>query len=67
MGERTELAFEGCLSIPGLRGRVPRHASVAYRALDRHGAEVSGVAEACSPGYCSTRWITSTASSIRCG
>ena len=44
LGEATELAFEGCLSIPDLRGRVPRHAGVAYRALDRHGREVSGVA-----------------------
>src|SRR3954452_20034268 len=34
LGEATELAFEGCLSIPDLRGRVPRHASVTYRALD---------------------------------
>src|SRR3954454_19582237 len=44
VGEGRELAFEGCLSIPDLRGRVPRHASVAYRALDRHGREVRGVA-----------------------
>jgi peptide deformylase len=44
VGEVTELAFEGCLSIPDLRGRVPRHASVAYRALDRYGREVRGVA-----------------------
>jgi peptide deformylase len=43
-GEPTELAFEGCLSMPGLRGRVPRHAGVAYRALDRHGLAVEGVA-----------------------
>lgn len=44
IGEAVELAFEGCLSIPDLRGRVPRHASVGYRALDRHGCEVSGIA-----------------------
>ena len=44
LGEASELAFEGCLSMPGLRGRVPRHAGVGYRALDRHGIEVSGVA-----------------------
>jgi peptide deformylase len=44
LGEATELAFEGCLSIPDLRGRVPRHAAVAYRALDRHGRTVSGTA-----------------------
>jgi peptide deformylase len=30
---------EGCLSVPGLRGEVPRHVRVAVRYLDRHGAE----------------------------
>ena len=44
LGEPSELGFEGCLSMPGLRGRVPRHAGVGYRALDRRGIEVSGVA-----------------------
>ncbi len=29
--------FEGCLSIPELRGRVPRSARVGVRALDRQG------------------------------
>jgi peptide deformylase len=44
LGEASDLAFEGCLSMPGLRGRVPRHAGVGYRARDRRGVEVSGVA-----------------------
>ena len=44
LGEADVPAFEGCLSMPGLRGRVPRHASVTYRALDRHGRAVAGVA-----------------------
>jgi peptide deformylase len=37
--ESTEQAedWEGCLSIPGLRGRVPRYASIRVRALDRKG------------------------------
>lgn len=42
--EELELAFEGCLSIPGLRGRVPRHRRVGYRALDRRGRPVAGEA-----------------------
>ena len=29
--------WEGCLSIPDLRGRVPRAPEVELRALDRHG------------------------------
>ncbi|MEO8502874.1 MAG: peptide deformylase [Acidobacteriota bacterium] len=29
--------WEGCLSIPGLRGLVPRHPSLRLRGLDRHG------------------------------
>lgn len=28
--------WEGCLSIPGMRGLVPRHTSVRYRGYDRH-------------------------------
>ena len=30
--------WEGCLSIPDLRGLVPRHPAVRLRALDLHGA-----------------------------
>ena len=30
---------EGCLSVPNLRGEVPRHVSVRLRYLDRDGAE----------------------------
>jgi peptide deformylase len=29
--------WEGCLSIPDLRGRVPRAREITVRALDRHG------------------------------
>ena len=29
--------WEGCLSIPDLRGSVPRHASLVCEVLDRHG------------------------------
>jgi peptide deformylase len=32
--------WEGCLSIPDLRGLVPRHQQVRVRALDRHGRPV---------------------------
>ncbi|HMR30001.1 MAG TPA: peptide deformylase [Geminicoccaceae bacterium] len=44
-GEERDSAFEGCLSIPGLRGLVPRWRRVAWRAVDSEGAPVGGVAE----------------------
>lgn len=33
----TEKGWEGCLSIPGLRGFVPRHRRIGVRYLDRQG------------------------------
>lgn len=41
----SELGWEGCLSIPGLRGLVPRHARVQVAAFDVDGAALSFVAE----------------------
>ena len=32
-----EEGWEGCLSIPDIRGRVPRHTDITVRALDREG------------------------------
>lgn len=40
-GDQTAEDWEGCLSIPDLRGKVPRWASVSVRALDRQGREVA--------------------------
>lgn len=44
LDDGLDLAFEGCLSIPQLRGRVPRYRHVAYRAVDRRGRRVEGEA-----------------------
>lgn len=33
----TEEGWEGCLSIPDIRGRVPRFTEIVVKALDRHG------------------------------
>jgi peptide deformylase len=33
----VEEGWEGCLSIPDIRGRVPRHTDITVRALDREG------------------------------
>jgi len=37
LGEETVTGWEGCLSIPDLRGIVPRLARLKLEALDRHG------------------------------
>lgn len=44
VGEETETAWEGCLSIPGLRGAVRRASRLRFRGLDIGGAAVSGEA-----------------------
>jgi peptide deformylase len=41
IGSDVEEDWEGCLSIPDIRGRVPRAVDVRIRALDRHGRPVS--------------------------
>jgi len=38
LGTEQETDWEGCLSIPDIRGKVPRHARVKIRGLDREGA-----------------------------
>jgi peptide deformylase len=46
LGEERVMRWEGCLSIPGLRGAVPRQARVRYSGVDCDGnpvqAEVGG-------------------------
>jgi peptide deformylase len=37
VGPETEDGWEGCLSIPDLRGVVPRYTAIRLQALDRHG------------------------------
>ncbi|MEM1206042.1 MAG: peptide deformylase [Acidobacteriota bacterium] len=37
--------WEGCLSIPDLRGLVPRYSAMQVHALDRHGGKVEFLAE----------------------
>lgn len=37
LGEAMVEDWEGCLSIPGIRGRVPRHREIRVEALDRRG------------------------------
>jgi peptide deformylase len=37
LGEQMEDGWEGCLSVPGLRGIVPRHARLHYEGFDQFG------------------------------
>lgn len=45
LGEPTELGWEGCLSLPGLRGMVPRHPAVKVSAFDTDGNPLTFEAE----------------------
>lgn len=40
MSSEQEEGWEGCLSVPGLRGRVPRYTKLHYRGVDERGAPV---------------------------
>ncbi len=40
-----EEGWEGCLSVPGLRGRVPRYARIRYSGLDPQGDPIEREAE----------------------
>jgi peptide deformylase len=44
LGEETEAGWEGCLSVPGLRGVVERPAHIRYRGFDLEGRKVERTA-----------------------
>ena len=44
LGEERELGWEGCLSVPGLRGAVPRWTRIRYRGLTPQGERIERVA-----------------------
>jgi len=44
IGDEIELGWEGCLSVPELRGVVPRHARIGYRGWLPDGTRVEGEA-----------------------
>jgi len=43
--EEMEDGWEGCLSVPDMRGMVPRHAAIRLEAYDREGTQIDGVAK----------------------
>ena len=45
LGDAEEEGWEGCLSVPGLRGVVPRLARIRYRGFDLDGTPIEREAE----------------------
>ena len=45
LGESQEEGWEGCLSVPGLRGLVPRFKRLRYRGFDIEGAPIDRTVE----------------------
>jgi peptide deformylase len=50
IGDETFENYEGCLSVPDLRGVVRRHAEIRVTALDRHGAPIDRVVKGVTAG-----------------
>jgi peptide deformylase len=45
LGAEQEEGWEGCLSVPGLRGLVPRFNRLRYRGFDLHGVPIDRTVE----------------------
>ena len=45
MGEAEESDWEGCLSVPGLRGQVPRWTHIRYTGFDQYGDAIDCTVE----------------------
>lgn len=45
LDDELQVGYEGCLSLPGLTGMVPRHRRIRYWGLSAEGAPVERVAE----------------------
>ena len=44
LGDDMEEGWEGCLSVPGMRGVVPRYVRLRYQGRDEHGNPIDRVA-----------------------
>lgn len=45
LSEEMEAGWEGCLSLPGLRGLVPRYRRLRYRGFDQYGRTIDRTVE----------------------
>ncbi|MGS0742774.1 peptide deformylase [Glaciimonas sp. GG7] len=46
LSDVVEEGWEGCLSVPGMRGMVPRWHNLHYEGVDQHGAAISRTVDA---------------------
>ena len=44
VGEDADLGWEGCLSVPGMRGLVPRYTHIRYRGMSEKGEAIERTA-----------------------
>lgn len=40
LGQDMDSGWEGCLSVPGMRGLVPRYTRIRYQGFDQHGNKI---------------------------
>jgi peptide deformylase len=45
MEDIKESSWEGCLSVPGLRGKVPRYRKIRYHGLNQNGESIDRIVE----------------------
>lgn len=45
INDEMEEGWEGCLSVPGMRGKVPRYKQLRYKGFDPSGMEIDRVVE----------------------
>jgi peptide deformylase len=45
LGDERDSGWEGCLSVPGMRGLVPRHTRIRYRGSDEFGRPIDRTVE----------------------
>ena len=45
IGDETEQGWEGCLSVPGMRGKVRRNTNIRYTGFDQHGQPIDRIAD----------------------
>jgi peptide deformylase len=45
LGDEQEEGWEGCLSVPGMRGLVPRYQRLRYQGFDQHGVRIDRTVE----------------------
>jgi len=42
-GDAMDIAWEGCLSVPGMRGVVPRYTKIRYAGVDQYGKQIDRI------------------------